>query len=185
MIEVEVKARASNTDAVRKRLDRIGARFIRKERQEDRIFGHDMFLDAKNMVFEGGIVARIRAARDKKTLEFKEVLRREGGLEIASELKEIDMGIRLLRKLGFRESFSVSKIRESYAYNDFSIFIDNVNRLGDFIEIEKMVSSPAEAEKARKDCLNLLESLLPNSKTEDRKYGDLIQEIINKERARA
>jgi len=183
MIEVEIKARTKNTNGIRKRLDRIGAKFIKKEKQTDRIFGHDRFLDANNMVIEKGLLARIRTAGKRVVLEFKEVARFGGGLEIKSDLNDINAGLELLRKLEFKEAFTVSKIREQYAYNDFSVCLDSVNGLGNFIEIEKMITTQEEKEKARKECLDLLGVLSPDLVVEERKYGDLMQEMINKKRA--
>jgi adenylate cyclase class 2 len=182
MIEVEVKAKVSNPDVIKESLKRINARFLKSERQMDKIFGHPMFLDSDNMIIEGGLVPRIRVVGDKKTLEFKEIQRKGGGMELKSELSDIDIGVRFLKKLGFIEAFTVSKLRESYSYEGFVISLDNVDKLGRFIEIEKMVDSLQKKEKAREECIRLLDLLYPSCTIEDRKYGDLIQEIINKER---
>ncbi len=185
MIEVEVKAKIRNPDEMRKKLKEIGAEFLKKENQTDRIFGHAHYLDSESKVTEGGLVARIRITNEKKILEFKEILRRGGGLEIQSELKQADMGVKLLEKLGFRESFTLCKTRESFSYDGFMVCIDNVKQLGDFMEIEKMIELPEEKEKARNACLNLLNKLSPDSKIESRKYGDLMQDIISNKKGQS
>lgn len=182
MIEVEVKARPKDFNAIRKRLNRIGAKFIKNEKQADRIFGNEAFLDDEHKVIEGGILARIRSVNNRKTLEFKEVVRHGGGLEIKSELADINMGLNLLRKLKFNEAFSVSKLREKYSHKDLTICLDSVTGLGRFIEIEKMIESEEEKDKARRECLDLLKLLAPDAEIEERKYGDMVQEQINKKK---
>jgi adenylate cyclase class 2 len=180
MIEVEVKARTKDVNTIKKRLNRIGAKFLKKEKQTDRIFGNDMFLDEEHKIIEGGILARIRIVNNQKILEFKEVARHSGGLEIKSELKDINMGLNLLRKLKFNEAFAVSKLREKYSHKDMTICLDSVIGLGRFIEIEKMIDSEDGKETARRECIDLLNILAPDSEIESRKYGDMIQESINK-----
>ncbi|MBW2996044.1 class IV adenylate cyclase [Candidatus Woesearchaeota archaeon] len=180
MIEVEIKARISNVDDIKKKLNQIRAKFLKTEKQIDKVFGHPRFLDSEKKIIEGGFVARIRVVDDNHTLEFKEILRQNGGVEIKSELKDLNTGVEFLNKLNFKEKFTVSKSRDHYSYNNFAICLDNVKQLGNFIEIEKIVTSSEEKENARKRCLDLLNTLAPNSEIEDKKYGDLIQEKINK-----
>lgn len=131
------------------------------------------------MIVEGGLNARIREVNNKKLLEFKEISRQKGGIEITSELDDVGEGIKFLKKLKFEEAFTISKSRDLYSYKDFTISLDDVEQLGNFIEIEKMITLAEEKEKARDECLDLLKILSPNSEIENRKYGDLMQEIIN------
>ena len=179
MIEVEIRAKINNKNELQKKLKEIGAIFDRTEKQVDRIFGNSMFLNSDNMIIEGGLSARIREVGDKKTLEFKEIFREKGGIEIEADLSAVEIGLKFLEKLKFKEAFVVSKLREIYLYNNFTICIDSVDQLGDFIEIEKMVEFSGDEKQARIKCLDLLNDLLPNTKIENRKYGDLIQEILN------
>jgi len=181
MIEVEIRARIKNPKKIKENLQKIGASFVKSKKQIDKIFGHPMFLDSRKMIIEGGLSARIRGENNKQTLEFKEISRKEGGIEIRAELDNIEEGLKFLEKLQFEEAFTVAKLRESYSYQDFNICLDKVEQLGDFIEIEKMLSIDDEdmKDKARKDCLDLLDTLVPESKVEDKKYGDLMQELID------
>ncbi|MCK5412962.1 MAG: class IV adenylate cyclase [Candidatus Pacebacteria bacterium] len=179
MIEVEIRARIEGKDEFQKKLKEIGAIYNKTEKQIDRVFGNPMFLDSDNMIVEGGLSARIREVENKKTLEFKEIFRQKGGFEIETSLSEIEIGIKFLEKLKFKEVFVVSKSREIYLYNNFTICIDSVDCLGDFIEIEKMVEFSEDENQARIECLNLLKKIDSNVKIENRKYGDLMQEILN------
>lgn len=180
MIEVEIRARINDLDGIKDKLDKLGAKFIKNEKQVDRVFGHPMFLDSRKMIIEGGFSSRLRQIDNKVSLEFKEIVRKSGGIEIKSELKDVNAGLLFLKKLGWEEAFTVSKTRDSYEYNDFEICLDNVDKLGNFIEIERIVDSLDEKEKARKDCADLLSAISPSSTIENRKYGDLMQEMLNK-----
>jgi len=180
MIEVEIRARIKNIEKIKDELKKIDAKFIKTEKQVDRIFGHPMFLGSEKMIIEGGLSARIREVDDEKVLEFKEILRKSGGIEIKSKLSDINVGLKFLEKLQFSEAFIVSKLRKSYLYNNFTICLDSVDQLGDFIEIEKLINFSDDKEKARKECEDLLRILSPDSKIENKKYGDLMQEILNK-----
>ena len=182
MIEVEIRAKVDNLEDVKEKLDEFCASFIKTEKQVDRVFGHPMFLDSEIKIIEGGLSARIRQINDKAFLEFKEIIRKGGGIEVSSKLSKVDVGLKLLEKLKFEEAFIVSKLRQSFSYDGFEICLDNVDKLGMFIEIEKMVESSKEIDSAREGCVELLNKLSPSSKIIDKKYGDLMQDLINKKK---
>jgi len=55
--------------------------------------------------------------------------------------------------------------------------------LGDFIEIEKLIVSDSEIRKAREECISLMQKIMPDFEIVDAKYGDLMQDMINKTNA--
>lgn len=181
MIEVEIRAKIKNSSEVGERLGQKGATLLSKEKQVDRVFGHQMFLDDNKMIVEGGLSARIRQTEKGVWLEFKEISRQKGaGVEIKADLDDLNEGLNFFEKLGFEESFTIAKERQKYSLNGFEICLDKVEQLGDFIEIERSVLSPGEVDDAKKKCLGLLEEIAPEGELTNRKYGDLIQEILNK-----
>lgn len=179
MIEVEIRARVKDFNYIKEKLKNENARFLKDEIQEDIIFGHDSFLDENKMVVEGGFIARIRTIDENISLEFKEIRRNSGGIEISSKLSNKEQGIILLNKLNFKEAFTVLKTRETYSYDDFIVCLDGVKDLGNFIEIEKNIQEKTEKEKVRKECIALLNKIDKNLIIENKKYGDLIQEKKN------
>ena len=180
-IEMEIRAKVNDFNEIKKALEKIGATFLKSESQSDRIFGASKFLDSENMITEGGISARIREADNKATLEFKEIFRQKGkGIELSCEVSSADLAEKLLKKLEFKEAFTIKKIRDSYSYKDFTICLDKVEKLGNFIEVEKIITSEDKTDEAKKECLDLLNILASGSKIENKKYGDLMQELINK-----
>ncbi|OIO61992.1 class IV adenylate cyclase [Candidatus Woesearchaeota archaeon CG_4_10_14_0_2_um_filter_33_10] len=182
MIEIEIKAEVKDIEKVKDNLKKADARFIKTEEQVDRIFGHSMFLDENKFITEGGLSARIRQVNDKKQIDFKEITRDKAGIEVSAEIGSVEDGLRFLKKLGFEEAFTLKKSRDVFQYNDFTICLDKVDKLGNFIEIEKLVYSNSEEEKIRQGCMELLNKLAPGSQVERRKYGDLIQELLNKDK---
>jgi len=181
MIEVEIRAKIKNKSEIQSKLKEIGAVLEKSVHQEDRIFGHEMFLDENKMIIEGGLSARIRQVDQNAWLEFKEISRNKGaGIEIKADLDNIEEGLRFFEKLGFKEAFSINKQREEYSLSGFEICLDNVEQLGSFIEIEKAVLSQEETGLAKEECLGLLEKVAPESEITNKKYGDLMQEILNK-----
>jgi len=182
MIEVEVRARVDSLDDVRKILDNMGATLVKSSTQVDKVFGLDKFLDSECKVFEGGISARIREDDGRIKVQFKEISRTKGaGLELSSEVGDMSLAVEFLEKLDFKECFTVRKKREKYSYDGFVICLDDVELLGTFIEVEKMVDSSDLKEKTKEDCIRLFEKIAPSSVIEERKYGDLMQDIINGE----
>lgn len=182
-IEVEIRAKVNNFTGIKKVLKGLNAEFVKSEKQADRIFGSPRFLDSSNMIIEGGLSARIREVDNIKSLEFKEISRKKGsGIELSCEVASVNLAKKMLKKLDFNEAFVVKKNRETYTYDDFTICLDNVAQLGNFIEIEKITSLNSEKAKEiiKNECLNLLQKLDSLAIIEPRKYGDLIQEKINK-----
>ncbi len=179
-IEVEIRARVEVFDEIKKALREMDADFVKKETQIDRIFGSDKFLDSNNMIIEGGLSARIREVDGKSKLEFKEILREKSrGIELSCDVPNTETAVRMLKKLDFEEAFTVKKDRETYFYDGFTICLDKVKELGNFIEIEKMTNSEEKTKDIKQECLNLLKKLSPEAEMENRKYGDLMQEMIN------
>jgi len=181
MIEVEVKAKVDSFRGIREAIGEK-SRFLGSSHQTDTVFDQPQFLDSEHKIIDGGIVARIREEGDRKFLEFKEIRREGGGLELRHEIKDAETVKNFLLKIGYIERFVIRKVRETHLYRDFLVCLDTVEKLGQFIEVERTVANEKDAGEARKLCLEILKEIAPNSETEYRKYGDMIQDLINKGR---
>lgn len=179
MIEVEIKARVSDLASLKQTLDNLGAKMETTKKLVDKIYGKPEHLDSNGKYLEGELCPRIRDNNGSVRVEFKEIHRQGGGMEIETPVANIEFGMRFLEKLGYREAFTISKVRDCYKYNDFEIDIDQVELLGNFVEIEKMVASQDLIEPARQECLELLEKLIPGAEPANVKYGDLMQDWID------
>ncbi|HOX40588.1 MAG TPA: class IV adenylate cyclase [bacterium] len=180
MYEVEIRAKVDNLKLISEKLTKLGAVLTNQESQVDRVFGHPDSLDSNHQIIEGGLSARIRENNDSTRVEFKEIVREKGsGLEISAKVSDPLSAQRFLSKLGFEEAFTVEKIRKNYKLKDFEIALDKVKKLGDFIEIEHACKTGENSEATLKQCIEMLKEIDPLVKLEKRKYGDLMQELIN------
>ncbi len=182
MIEVELKTRVDDLEKVKKELSKKDFETVGKAKHVDRIFIHPDQSDHEKKIIEGGIVARIRGIDDKHVLEFKEISReKNSGIELKHEISDVNAVILFLNKLGFEESFSIIKQREKYRSGELSICLDDVEKLGLFLEVEIIVSSSDKKEKALEKCSRILDELIPGSKIEKDKYGDMMLDLMKKE----
>lgn len=180
MIEVEIKARIKDIEEAKSKALSIGAVFIKNEEQLDCIFGHPSMLDKDKMVVEGGYMGRIRQVDGKVKLTFKEIVRGKSGIEIETEIGNVEIGKSFLARLGFEEAFEVHKFRNVYNLNGVEVAVDKVELLGNFIEVEKIVDAKEKIDAAHAECQKVLDSLGIEYEIITKKYGDLMQEIINK-----
>ena len=184
MFEVEVKARISNYSSAITTLDNIGAIYLQDESHNDQVFG----LAKQFPPSDGGIIARIREQQTwkrrekgkrsaKSVLEFKEIYRSKGGLEIPFEIDgETDPYIFFLEKLGFKLMFTVQKQRTLFQYDECEVAIDAVEDLGIFAEVEIRTPEEKKLEVAQIKCSNILDHLFPDGEVVYQKYGDMIWE---------
>ncbi|MDA3856100.1 MAG: class IV adenylate cyclase [Candidatus Woesearchaeota archaeon] len=180
MIEVELKARVDNKQEILSKFEELNFQYIKEEEQEDIIFLKNEFLDSKGKIKDGGIVFRIRIVNSKKIFEIKEIDRNVGGgIEYKIDIADMSSTKRIIEKLGFEEFFTIKKQRAYYQFEDFEIALDNVDGLGEFIEVELMVEADSQKEEAKKRCLYLLKKLGLEANLEKQKYGDLIIEKKN------
>lgn len=139
MLEIEIKARIDNTEnaknIIRDRLKNMGAKALETENQKDSYFNHpsrDFGVTDEAL--------RLRETNGKFIITYK-------GPKLDSITKtreEFNVGILdygsmrdSLLRLGFKEVMGVEKVREHYEFGDFSIMLDNIKGLGDFVEVEK------------------------------------------------
>ena len=179
MIEVEIRAKIEDINLTRGKILSLDAKHIKTEKQTDKIFGRPDDLDENHKIIEGHFSARVRQKADKILVEFKEIRRTGAGLEFSSSVPRIEDGTYLLEKLGFKEAFTVSKTRELYKLGEFEICLDQVDKLGNYIEIEHSAKDGNQKEKAIEECENLLFKIDQKVIVEPQKYGDLMQELIN------
>lgn len=142
-MEVELKFRA-DIDKVREELLRLGASLLERKEEVDVYYQHPCRDFAKTdealrVRFSGGSVEvsykgpRLQSSA-KTRLELTAVA--EGDVE------------RILEALGFRRVAAIKKRREYYAYGTLTVSLDDVEGLGQFVEVEALASSEASVEAA-------------------------------------
>jgi adenylate cyclase class 2 len=97
----------------------------------------------------------VRSAGGKTILTYKGPKNTLMGSKIREEhnviLNDAHAFDAILHNLGFWTVAHVRKLREYYTYQDFSLALDHVDRLGQFIEIELITENDAENAVKRVD----------------------------------
>jgi adenylate cyclase class 2 len=79
---------------------------------------------------------------------------------------------RIVERLGFRESYNVRKRRVSYLLDKLRVDVDDVDGLGEFVELEVLTESPERSEQLLETARKELEL----EKIEPKTYLELLIE---------
>jgi len=154
MIEVEVKVRADLEKIERKLFD-TGARF------EGEFYEEDLYFNSPFRDFSLSDEAlRIRFQEKKGLFAYKGPKLdpiSKSREEIEVEVSDPSKLRRILLKLGFKEAGWVKKRRKKFELDSFRVFLDEVEGLGGFVEIETKAEGPYE--ELLQKALELLEKL--------------------------
>lgn len=178
MIEVEVKAHVKNFSDIESKLNSIGAVKSKIEHQIDTYFNNPDHRD-----FEKSD----EALRIRNTLinsgESKIILTYKGAKidDVSKTRKEIEVDIgdsrkmsHILENLGFKPVADVEKQRVTYLFNDCIISLDNVEKVGKFVEIEKAVNEGQDFKDALDDIFLLYKKLGIEEGFERKSYLELM-----------
>ena len=160
MYEVELKVEADH-ETVRPRLDSLGAEPLNRVRQVDSYF------DAPHREFaETDEALRVRSEESdqRKTTEltYKGPLVEEESKtreELTTGLTDSEATKEILEALGFEHAATVRKRRERFDHDEFTITLDAVDGLGEFVEIETEVETEDDVEPARERAVEILRTL--------------------------
>ena len=138
MYEVELKVRASH-EAVRERLSALGAERVGRVRQVDTYYDAphrdfaetDEALRIRREEADDGSTTRITYKGPLVEAASKTRREVETGVDDADRLDEI------LGALGFSPAAVVEKDRERYALDGYTVTLDTVGDLGEFVEIDR------------------------------------------------
>ena len=162
MIEAESKYHSPGNDKVEKILTRLGAKKISEGAMEDVYFAHPSRDFGKT-----DEALRLRKEQEHAELTYKGPRMRAQSTKAREEVTlKIDNPLaaqRIVERLGFAESYIVKKGRTSYLLDKLRIDVDDVDGLGEFVELEVLTESPERSalllETVRKELgLDRLES---------------------------
>ncbi len=133
-MEIEVKVKLNNLAKLRKDIENLGVAWSEPKTQVDAYYKYKT--DIGKIEGPGSFILRVR--RDSKNkLTFKAFTDRRGVWE------EIETGIedpaateKILEKTGFVNVLTLHKKRSSTHYQQFSLEIDEIEELGNFLEAE-------------------------------------------------
>ncbi len=161
MFEVELKVRTGH-DAVRERLQESGAEHVGSVTQID------TYYDAPHRDFaETDEALRIRRESHDGGDETAKITYKGPLVEAESKTRQehetlVDDDEAMagaLDGLGFEPAATVEKRREFYALDGYTVTLDDVSGLGEFVEIEREVADEADVETVREGAAERLREL--------------------------
>ena len=166
-MEIEVKFRV-DFERMRRRIESIGASFLREEIQEDVYFSVPL-----------PELLRVRRISNlgRAFLTYKRIVdpgRNEEFDELEVEVSDFDTTVEILKRLGYEEDVVVRKRRLVYRLGDVTFELSEVEGLGGFLDIE-VISDDVEG--AKRMIWEVAEKLgLTENDVEPRLYQELIRE---------
>ena len=178
MIEVEVKAHIESFNEIKTKLKEIEAIKSDEEHQIDTYFNNINLRDFEKTD---------EALRIRKTTindsESKIILTYKSAKmdDVSKTRKEIEVNIEdfenmssILENLGFKAVADVEKHRTIYLINDYIISLDQVHKVGNFVEIEKTVKDGEKFEFELDEIFKLFKKLGIESGFERKSYLELM-----------
>jgi len=133
--EVEIKLPCADLDAVRRKLEQLGAR-LAAPRHDER---NDLYDDETGRLAARGSALRLRRASGRVILTYKGPARFSGGIkareERETEVADADELEAVLTGLGFKLAFRYEKRREEWTLDDCAVALDETP-IGRFVEVE-------------------------------------------------
>ncbi|RLE52139.1 MAG: class IV adenylate cyclase [Candidatus Methanomethylicota archaeon] len=174
LIEVEVKAQVyADLPKILDKIRGIGAKFVKSVEQEDTYFTHPC-RNFKNS--DEALRLRIEEGKAKLTYKGPRISPiSKTRFEVETFVENAQQATLLLEKLGFNRFFTIRKKRHQFRLRDIDIYVDEVYKLGIFIELEKEI---CEGSFTDVECslLAIIESLSLPHKIERRSYLELLLE---------
>lgn len=159
MYEVEVKARLKDREAIVKKLESLGCKFGGELHQIDHVYFPE------GLIFPPPIgtgILRVRNQGDKYFLTLKiSQSGRQDSIERELQILDGEMMMEIIKLLKYQEAPTVDKKRTKTKYKDMVIELDVVKDLGDFIEVEKIVTeeNPEDRKKIQQEIADFIETL--------------------------
>lgn len=147
-----------NPEKIKDRLEALGFKFSKREKQED-IYFKSKF---RSMEKTGEVL------RFRKRALLSDIITYKGptvksGIKIREEIEVmVEDGSKveeLLKKLGYEPWITVEKIREVFGFEKFFVSLDYVKSLGSFMEIEVIIDESQSKTNAEKEILDLLQKI--------------------------
>lgn len=164
-MEIEIKARLKDKDAVMEKLAALGCKFSPVKTQDDMVWiekmgtmeeflANPVFMRIRIQNNEKVIMTAKKSKTDLKAGGASNLVKREH--EVVVDSAEEARGI--LEMLGLKEAVRAVKKRLTTEYGGFEICIDEVENLGAFIELEK-IGEKDDAPQIQKEMSDFLATL--------------------------
>lgn len=175
MREIELKFKIDNLEKLVKELENKGCDISQLKVQCDTVYVNNI---NNTESVEGSVWLRVRKENDKIELNYKkQSSKKMESEEIEFEVGSYELANRFLKALGYTPWVEVNKKRRYTKYNEFNICIDEVEKLGAFIEIELLVNEEDKKEY-EEELLNVARELgIDINKRINSHYDTMISEL--------
>ena len=137
MREIELKFKVDNLEELINKLKEEQCEISSIKLQNDTIYVQNLD-DTESK--EGSVWLRVRKENDKIELNYKKQSKKKmESEEIEFEVSSYELANQFLKALGYLPWVEVNKKRRYSNYKEYNICIDEVERLGSFIELEILV----------------------------------------------
>lgn len=158
--EIEVKARVKDFDSVVKKLQNLGCEISEAIIQDDKIFVAKNYGDYVKLHI-GSNVLRIRTVNNEKSFfTLKQSIKNElDCIEKQTEIAKPQEMHDALIMMGYENAVAVYKKRQKIKYQNYTICLDQVKDLGNFIEVERLFNDDNEANGIQEEIFKFLQTL--------------------------
>ncbi len=137
MREIELKFKVDNLDVLINKLKEEQCEISAVKMQNDTIYVQNLD-DTESK--EGSVWLRVRKENDKIELNYKKQSKKKmESEEIEFEVSSYELANQFLKALGYLPWVEVNKKRRYSNYKEYNICIDEVEKLGSFVELEILV----------------------------------------------
>ncbi len=169
-IEVEVKIPIENRKSVEEALHRIGAQKMNSETQVDVYFDHParafqetdeaLRLRSRHPDVEGDEKDNTIPTPYELTYKGPKLeSRSKSRVELSVNISNINSARSILESLGFKHVATISKRRVFYTVDSVTVSVDDVEDVGLFLELERVVTSRGDMNPTLDIIFNLIERL--------------------------
>lgn len=175
MREIELKFKVDSFDSIIAKLVSDDCKISDEVNQSDTIYVSDLS-DTESK--EGSLWLRVRKVNDTIEMNLKKQSKEKmESEEIEFEVSDYDLANKFLLTLGYKPWVQVNKKRKYSKYNNVNICMDEVERLGCFIELELLIDENNDIDYEREllavaDTLGIDTSMRINSH-----YDTMISEL--------
>lgn len=175
MREVELKFKVNSLDTIINRLKKEGCIISSIEEQYDTIYVKDLNRTESN---EGSVWLRVRKTNETIELNYKkQSAKKFDSQEIEFQVDSYEKANNFLKAIGFQEWVQVHKKRRYTNYQGYNICLDEVDKLGFFIEIELLVDENDE-KNYEENLLQIAEKFgIKNENRVNSHYDTMISEL--------
>ncbi len=147
--EIEVKYRVRDAVLLEAALQRLGVVLSPSVRQDDQAYAREGWRYGMSKL--GAAFARLRTQDGRHLFTLKRPMDNElACLEFETEVADRDQMHEAIQQMGFYPTVRIVKTRRSARVGELSLCVDEVEHIGEFLEIEKIVGSgqPGEVVQA-------------------------------------